>query len=640
MGYNWEGKQQLCYDLYIKQGMPLERIMEILRVQYDFAPSKRAFQTQFKRWDFPSKQNPAHRNEGLVSRVKDLWERNISQKDMLTILQAEGFDIKERELMRVRAKNRWLLRVPNGMRSAPDQDAEEGDGVSPGAGSGPGTGTGTGAGTNIDPALSAFDQVLLGAPDATMTPTDDRTTMITAPSSTSSGPTPQVLAKQQERRAQLQQVSDERWADRKRRRRTRGWAGLPADPPGPPRFPSETTLDESKAFLALDNEVYRQLRDRFQAICEERGILKKTVAGPQRWQDAKDQLIRESPALQAALWGSTVELESKKTALDVLCADVTKRMRTQDRRMTIADAKNVLGINPEQSRIIRHAFYQILKDDHFCSKIEAGLEHWQELKARWIQGSPLLIQILGPDPVPAGQHVDAMQDPVRAHKVRAVEVLARDVMKRLRDDQAKRDPSRKKSNPNGPGPGPATPSSTSGTSRTRRGGGGGGATSVPSAVSASQMPLVDAGQHGGTSTLQIDPTLLAAAQHPSLVMGGPHVASPFGPGSFVPQAPYVPAPAPPTALPVYFRLSPSSPIQQSIKLWLATLSAISVQELRQLAASKQPGPVDVRVDGVVRGDNNQEVLFPIDEDDELQAYLEHINGGKASFNVQFLHAYA
>ena len=37
---------------------------------------------------------------------------------MLRILNEEdGFEIKERELMRVRAKNRWLLRVPNGMKT-------------------------------------------------------------------------------------------------------------------------------------------------------------------------------------------------------------------------------------------------------------------------------------------------------------------------------------------------------------------------------------------------------------------------------------------------------------------------------------------------------------------------------------------
>lgn len=50
--------------------------------------------------------------------MKQLWERNTTQREMLRILNEEdGFDIKERELMRVRAKNRWLLRVPNGMKT-------------------------------------------------------------------------------------------------------------------------------------------------------------------------------------------------------------------------------------------------------------------------------------------------------------------------------------------------------------------------------------------------------------------------------------------------------------------------------------------------------------------------------------------
>ena len=79
-----------------------------------------------------------------------------------------------------------------------------------------------------------------------------------------------------------------RTATRKRRRRTRGWAGLPADPPGPPRFPSETTIDESKAFLSLDNRLYRDIRSRFQRICEEADIIKKTIAGPERWEGPKD----------------------------------------------------------------------------------------------------------------------------------------------------------------------------------------------------------------------------------------------------------------------------------------------------------------------------------------------------------------
>lgn len=44
---------------------------------------------------------------------------------MLRMLHDEGFTIKERELMRVRAKNRWLLRVPNGTKTTPTARALE-----------------------------------------------------------------------------------------------------------------------------------------------------------------------------------------------------------------------------------------------------------------------------------------------------------------------------------------------------------------------------------------------------------------------------------------------------------------------------------------------------------------------------------
>jgi hypothetical protein len=43
---------------------------------------------------------------------------------MLEILNKEGYDLKERELMRVRAKNRWLLRVATGMKGPPENDGE------------------------------------------------------------------------------------------------------------------------------------------------------------------------------------------------------------------------------------------------------------------------------------------------------------------------------------------------------------------------------------------------------------------------------------------------------------------------------------------------------------------------------------
>src|SRR2546423_7987089 len=192
--------------------------MAHMKETYSFTPSKRAYQTQFKRWGFPSKQNPAHRNVDLVSRVKELWEKNTSQRDMLKTLTEEGFNIKERELMRVRAKNRWLLRVPNGMKSHGVTEA-----VLP---------------TLADQLTTASG----GALEAAGESDDDHELHTPQPRATSPSLSPEVIKKRKERYEKLQAESDERWAAKKRRRRTRGWAGLPADAPGPTRLPSEATI--------------------------------------------------------------------------------------------------------------------------------------------------------------------------------------------------------------------------------------------------------------------------------------------------------------------------------------------------------------------------------------------------------------
>lgn len=148
---------------------------------------------------------------------------------MLRILNDEGFEIKERELMRVRAKNRWLLRVPNGMKSqsgiqSPMQQPE-------------------------DEGLLALQHEVYKTEepfnDSGALPSE---TAVQRPTSTSLSPG--VLAKRKERLDRLKAESAERWAARKRRRRTRGWAGLPADPPGPPRFLPKPRLTKVRSISA------------------------------------------------------------------------------------------------------------------------------------------------------------------------------------------------------------------------------------------------------------------------------------------------------------------------------------------------------------------------------------------------------
>ncbi|CAI7581505.1 unnamed protein product [Penicillium pancosmium] len=632
MVYDWAGKRDICYRMYIQDKKALEEIMEYMRTAYQFAPSKRAFQTQFKRWGFPSKQNPAHKNVQLVARVKELWEHNTNQRDMLRILNEEGFEIKERELMRVRAKNRWLLRVPNGMKSQLQAQAQSNMNT---------TAQDENANANAqqqpeeDEGLLALQQEVYkqdtdfeGANNnlgnGTLPPSQSVTPIMEDPSSPRVSA--DVVAKRKERLDQLKSESAERWASRKRRRRTRGWAGMPADPPGPPRFPSETTIDESKQYLNLDNAMYRQIRDHFQRICEEAGFVKKTAAGPERWQAAKDRLIQESPHLQQVFNAEPNQRDAKALALDVVCTDVTKRMRTLERRMTIAEAKNALGINPEESRQIRNAFYDTLRADHFTSKLEAGDDHWQDLKTQWIQSSALLQRILEP-----GQ-----ADPGHIMKLKAMEVLCRDVMKRLRDDQTKRDPARKRS----------TPRSNRNQNQNQN-----PASSNVAVTPHSMGSMIENGISNGISTLasqalasapitghdigdmQIDPSLLQAANDTSSFTNPQHQHEAVG-GGFEYMDPIINANLLNTH--ISFEISPQSHLQgPPPKNWMEKLATRSMEELRQLISAKYPYAIVSKIEGMDRDEHGNEHLFPIEEDPELDSYLAHVagHGRKASFNL-------
>ncbi|KAI1002891.1 hypothetical protein K3495_g5311 [Podosphaera aphanis] len=631
MVYEWGNKEKICYHMYIEEKKSLEDIMEYMKENHKFNPSKRAFQTQFKKWGFPSKQHPAHKNPALVQRVKELWDRNTSQRDMLQTLNKEGFEIKERELMRVRAKNRWLLRVPNGMKTRKQESDQD--------------------------VLSQLQQALYPEKRILQLETGDKSLESASLANQLAGScrpaspplSPEVLKKRQERLSKLQAESTERWATRKRRRRTRGWAGLPADPPGPPRFPSETTIDESKAFLSLDNKLYRDIRSRFQRICEGADIMKKTIAGPERWEAAKDRLIQESPHLQSVFWINDENQDAKKLALDVICSDVTKRMRTLERRMTIAEAKNALGVNPEESRHLRNAFYQVLKADHFTSKLEAGEDHWKVLKNQWINGSELLQRILAPSEL----------DPQHRNKVKAMEVLCRDVMKRLRDDQTKRDPTRKKkvestfSNPESAeqfieslGPSFESPPELSDASLN------GSALQVPKNSSnqsnlnhieippkVSQEPFLSETQtHGqslaGHNDYQIDPSLLiTAANSPSVIdQVDQECTELYG------SRPIQSNIEIPTSFVAYFRLHPDSEAQKNTRHWASTLGTISIENIRQEIMKKFPGSIVIQIEGIINseGDKKKETNVPIDQNEELDVYLNAIHDLKPVFSVRVL----
>ncbi|KAL8688111.1 MAG: hypothetical protein Q9218_005891 [Villophora microphyllina] len=402
-------------DLYINEGKSLEEVMEWFKTNQNFTPSKRAFQTQIKRWNFPPKHVPAHSDTALVDRVRQLWAQNVSQKNMLLALHEEGFQtITERELTRIRDREGLKLRtasVKPHMCTSSQADPMKEKGPSNAYDA---TCALTHAGKPCD-AIDCHARV-------------DESSPIVPELPSKSELDEEVLLKRRAWHQRLEEESQERLEKRTRRRRTKEYAGLPPDPPAPPRFPSETTLEEAKVILQLDKSTYASLRSKFEDICQQNNVLKKTEAGHDKWNALKHQLIDESPNIQHHFQVLDQQLLNHNfLALEMICNDVTKKLRTMKKTVTIADAKNVLSINPEEGRQIKAAFHRILRADHFTSKLEAGPEHWAELKQQWINEIPLLQEILAPGEA----------DPDHAKKVKAMEHLCRDVMKRLRDSQTR-----------------------------------------------------------------------------------------------------------------------------------------------------------------------------------------------------------
>ena len=432
------------------------------------------------------------------------------------------------------------------------------------------------------------------------------------------------------------------------------------------------------------------MRDQFTKLCHENDVVKKTICGPERWQSLKDQLVTQNDHLDKEFHGpfNGVPEDRKSLALDIICTNFTKRIRTMSTNMNLPDAKNVLGLNPSDSRALRSQFYDILSGDHFTSKFEAGHERWSELKNTWIRDSEILQKILATsDPSTAQYH----------EKHKAIDVLCRDVMKRLRADQTKKDPSIKKVVNVGPGPGPASRGGATAESpgtaqspcaslsiskslaprprqvksdamspaRSKKGHASIAAypRSKVTLPPQQKQPLQDDDQ----SQERIDPSLLAAASDPALALQAFAAAAalnqdqgqqleqqhvqPVQHTSFEPFAPTAPmgmsyphshstqtaaaAQSPtmtkPCPIGALFRLHPASPVQLNPKVWMATLQGPYLSELMAKAMSRHANCLLRLLVGVLPDGGE----FPIERDDELGAYLECVRDSRAVFLVVF-----
>lgn len=540
--------------------------------------SARDFSRRFNRWHFPSRRDKlsAEEEERLVSRVKQLWEANYMQKQMLDVLVDEGWQLDDLRLARFRRKHGIMLRVAGGYNRE-------------------NMGPGTGKKRKRD-AEDETDGAIMDAPRAEPTIHDNASAIDMDPA---------TAARRMQRLVDIQADSDAQFNARKRRRRIRGYAHLPPDAPGlPPRYRSETSLDECKAYLSLSNDLYKEIRQKFEDICTEMDIIKKGLCNDGDWDKAKNRLIRESTHLSAVLNPVHENLAARENALEVLCADVTKRMRVMKKRIFLKQANNILGLNPEQSKELRRQFYEILKADGFQTKLLCGKEHWAELKQQWYDSSEVVQQL----------HAQGVDD----EKKKCIDVLLRDAMKRHNDNNVTKIPHLSQQNASGPGPGPAKRSKNDREATQ---------SSRPAAV-----PSYEPIRHS-----DLDPALFAALASEVTPATAAAPTARMTAAQSVPQDHAQTQPVPRHAIPAYFRLSIDSSLHgQHPRMWLAAINGADVASLYAAATSKAKSARVMKICGVVKDADGREDQYQIDGSDELEAYLETINeiaAGKATFVV-------
>ena len=295
--------------------------------------------------------------------MRQLWSECYSQKDILGILLSEEFEVTDRDITLLRQNLGLRMRDPNNERSA---------------------------------------KVIQGVCVET---------------------TPDDL----ERLKKRCEESDERLLMGTRRVRTRTWNGIPADDPDlQPRFPSEKTISACKKDLDLgqDRKKYIFVRDTFQRMCAEAGIIKKSH-DPEAWEKVKLALVDAVPSLNQAY---SRPCRPKKGdpmwfALDIICSDVAKKIRVLNTKLDIKQVKQTLKLDPHQVTTFRRNFVEILRDANFKSRFEIPTNDWNRLKKVLYSQSLHLQAVL---PV---QIWDDKDD----KRVRAFEYLCRDVTKRYKD---------------------------------------------------------------------------------------------------------------------------------------------------------------------------------------------------------------
>lgn len=559
------------------------------------------FNRQFKEWGFPRrwKVTTAEDEARYLERIKQLWEQSYRSGEIAAIMHDEGFDISEQRISRLRRKHGLVLRGERDYAGPADQKRTNDSDL---AGS-----TAPDSHHAQDMFNTVNDSSGLQQQHAGMMSIGD-TPYQTGLAPHVAAPTASSATSRRRTQDMLDDDGEERPQPKRRRRLLRGMGPTPADAPGmPPRYKSETSLNECKAYLQLDNERYQTLREQYTDICNEMGITKKTKCEPGQWETSKNRLIRANLHLNAVMNIPHPSPHEVANALEVICADVTKKIRVTNTRISVTDANKGLQLNPAESKQIRHIFYQMLEQEGYTTMLEFGNERYQDIFQLWLAKSDILVRV--------------QQQGMDAHKLKCLKILSRDAQKRLCDARLKEDPQKRLwvEGSYGPGPAAARP-------RLNR-------SAEPKEP---KTPKRKRGQGGAPTTLD-----------PSLAVFAP--------------APPVPSPIP---LPVNaeFRLAPESRlVGYHPKVWTAQLEKCTVPGLHKAGTGKTGAARVGKLFGIVKtsdggaqdgiegieaaagGLDEGEDKYAIESDNDLVAYLhtaKELAGEKLMFLIELSGGYA
>ena len=130
--YDWDDKRDICYKLYVEEKKSVPAIIDYFakhfNVPLDELPSRKSFFRQVGTvWGFPGRAKKLEPDEAVVvsARIKEMFEQNVTQRDIKQTLLDEGWEINVYEFNKLWRKLGLRLRNAEGFKLPGDRTGQK-----------------------------------------------------------------------------------------------------------------------------------------------------------------------------------------------------------------------------------------------------------------------------------------------------------------------------------------------------------------------------------------------------------------------------------------------------------------------------------------------------------------------------------